>query len=172
MYINHLLSSLAVASVLDLTQASPISNTIEGRQTISDANTPQCSDYCAGTNINESLIHDYVCGDTRLGPKRLPTKLPLNALTDIYNPFGGLCAGQFLAKWFNTTSGYYNYPPDSGYQLDINGNPIGGTITFQVGFLIDRFGSEYGTFVSPAAAPYMQRSLPPSNLDTPPGNPT
>ncbi len=36
---------------------------------------------------------------------------------------------------------------------------------------MDRFGSENGTFVSPAGAPYMQRALPPSNLDTPPSDP-
>ena len=32
---------------------------------------------------------------------------------------------------------------------------------------LDRFGSEYGAFLSPAGAPYSQRALPPSNLDTP-----
>jgi hypothetical protein len=37
--------------------------------------------------------------------------------------------------------------------------------------LMDRFGSEYGSFVSPAGAPYMQRALPPSNLDTPTTDP-
>lgn len=32
---------------------------------------------------------------------------------------------------------------------------------------VDRFGSEYGSFLSPAEAPYDQRALPPSNLDWP-----
>lgn len=172
MKIYYIVSCFAVACTLELTHASPISNILEERTAASDANTKACPDYCAGTNINKSLIHNYVCGDNRLGPKRLPTRLPLDSLTELYERFGGLCPGQFLAKWFNTTSGYYNYPPDSGYQLDINNVPIEGTITLQVGFLLDRFGSEYGTFVSPAAAPYMQRALPPSNLDTPPNNPT
>lgn len=35
---------------------------------------------------------------------------------------------------------------------------------------LDRFGSEYGSFLAPAGAPYSQRALPPSNLDTPAGN--
>jgi hypothetical protein len=144
---------------------------VSTRDATSDANTPQCPSYCAGTLTNQSLIHDYVCGDTRLGPKRLPTHLPLGSLLDIYDQFGSLCPGQFLAKWFNSTSGYYNYPPVDGFQLNTAGSPIEGTITFPVGFLMDRFGSEYGSFVSPAGAPYMQRALPPSNLDTPPTDP-
>jgi len=42
-----------------------------------------------------------------------------------------------------------------------------GTYDLPVGLLVDRFGSEYGNFVSPKAAPYIQRALPPLNLDTP-----
>jgi hypothetical protein len=156
-------------SLFFLANASPLPVSI--RDATSDANTPQCPSFCAGTLTNESLIHDYVCGDTRLGPKRLPTHLPLGSLLDIYDQFGGLCPGQFLAKWFNSTSGYYNYPPVDGFQLNTASAPIEGTITFPVGFLMDRFGSEYGSFVSPAGAPYMQRALPPSNLDTPPADP-
>ena len=38
----------------------------------------------------------------------------------------------------------------------------------EVGTLVDRFGSENGTFVSAADAPYDQRSLPPSSLNTVP----
>jgi hypothetical protein len=41
-----------------------------------------------------------------------------------------------------------------------------------VGLLMDRFGSEYGTFLAPADSPYSQRSLPPQNLDTPETSPT
>jgi hypothetical protein len=141
------------------------------RAAATNANTKQCPSYCAGTNTNQSLIHDYVCGDARLGPKRFPTHLPLDSLLETYDRFGGLCPGQFLAKWFNSTSGYYNYPPIDGFQLNTASAPIEGVITFPVGFLMDRFGSEYGSFVSPAGAPYMQRALPPSNLDTPATDP-
>jgi hypothetical protein len=160
---SRLLSLLLIAT----SHALPL---IE-RDATTDANTPQCPSYCAGTQTNSSLIHTYVCGDTRLGPKRLPTHLPLDSLLETYDRFGGLCPGQFLAKWFNSTSGYYNYPPIDGFQLNTASAPIEGTITFPVGFLIDRFGSEYGSFVSPAGAPYMQRALPPSNLDTDPSDP-
>lgn len=30
--------------------------------------------------------------------------------------------------------------------------------------IVDRFGSDFGTFVAPAGSPYDQRALPPSNL--------
>jgi hypothetical protein len=102
------------------------------RDATSDAYTPQCPSFCTGTLTDESLIHDYVCGDTRLGPKRLPTHLPLGSLLDAYDQFGGLCPGQFLAKWFNFTTGYYNYPPVNGFQLNTAAAPIEGTITFPV----------------------------------------
>jgi len=35
---------------------------------VSNSNTPQCPNYCAGTAYNSSLIKTYVCGDPRLGP--------------------------------------------------------------------------------------------------------
>ncbi|KAL9598538.1 MAG: hypothetical protein Q9219_004440 [cf. Caloplaca sp. 3 TL-2023] len=40
-------------------------------------------------------------------------------------------------------------------------------MTLEPGTRVDRFGSEYGSYISAADAPYSQRSLPPSNLDTP-----
>ena len=132
-----------------------------------DADTPQCLNYCAGTAYNSSLMETYVCGDVRLGPRNLPTGVVLGDLIDSYHRFGNLCPGQFLAKWYNSTAGSYIYPPQDGFQLNTNNSPIEGTITLSVGFQIDRFGSEYGTFTSPRGAPYMQRALPPSNLDTP-----
>jgi hypothetical protein len=165
----HIIRAFQLLSCLIITTAYALPLT--ERDAATDANTKQCPDYCAGTQTNQSLIHVYVCGDARLGPKRLPTHLPLDSLLDIYDRFGGLCPGQFLAKWFNSTSGYYNYPPDNGFQLNTASAPIEGTIAFPVGFLMDRFGSEYGSFVSPASAPYMQRALPPSNLDTPASDP-
>ncbi|KAK0732077.1 hypothetical protein B0H67DRAFT_566612 [Lasiosphaeris hirsuta] len=123
--------------------------------------------YCDGTNYNASLTTEYVCGDFRLGPPKLPEKLPLDSVFTIYERFGGLCPGPFLAAWFNTTTGWWNYPSFAGFSVANDGAPIQGNITLAPGTLIDRFGSEYGTYVSPAAAPYLQRALPPSNLNTP-----
>jgi hypothetical protein len=44
------------------------------------------------------------------------------------------------------------------------GRPIQGNVTLPEETLVDRFGSEWGSFVSPAGAGYAQRALPPSNL--------
>lgn len=44
-----------------------------------------------------------------------------------------------------------------------------GNATLPVGAKLDRFGSEYGSFLSPLGAPYIARALPPSNLNAEPG---
>ncbi|KAL2130595.1 hypothetical protein VTI74DRAFT_6194 [Chaetomium olivicolor] len=146
-------------------------------------NTPR---YCAGTNYTLSLTSTFLCGDSRLGPTRLPLfsdDLPiapvLAAALFGYDRFGGLCPGEFVKRWFNETTGWWNYPPQNGFSLGGLGagngtgenandggqkKAIQGNVTLPVDALLDRFGSEYGTFVSPAGAPYAQRALPPSNL--------
>lgn len=139
----------SVLSLLALASSAPISEPLTIRQAFDTSNTPACPNFCAGTAYNSTLVHTYVCGDARLGPKRLPSRIVLSRLVYDYDRFGGLCPGQFLEKWFNTTSGYYNYPPDSGFQLTTSNAPIEGTITLPVGFEMDRFGSEYGRFVAP-----------------------
>lgn len=53
--------------------------------------------------------------------------------------------------------------------IDTESQPILGNATLAVGAKLDRFGSEYGTFLSPLGAPYIQRALPPSNLNAAPG---
>ncbi|KAH8884372.1 hypothetical protein GQ53DRAFT_880125 [Thozetella sp. PMI_491] len=138
----------------------------------SKCGTPKPKDYCAGTKYNQSLANEYVCGDSRLGPVKLPQKLPLDPVLDIYDRFGGLCPGAFLEAWFNNTSGWWHYPPQDGFSIDADGHPIKADLVLPVGTLIDRFGSEYGAYTSPAAAPYMQRALPPSSLDTPQSDPS
>jgi len=145
---------LSALAFLALANSAPLADLVNPRHWVSTANTKACPDYCAGTNNSVLLIQDYVCGDERLGPKRLPTKEPIRALIERYNRFGNLCPGQFLAKWYNTTSKSYNYPEFSGFQLNTGGLPIDGNITFPVGFLMDRFGGENGTYVAPVGTPY------------------
>lgn len=132
----------------------------------------QCTD-CAGTDYNVTLLDTYVCGDWRLGPKKLPDMPPLESLVETYDRFGGLCPGEYLESWWNSTT--WRYPEQDGFSLDYTndpkGHPIDGNLTLPVNTLIDRFGKETGAFFSPASAPYMQRALPPSNLDTPQDNP-
>lgn len=137
-----------------------------------DCGPPNSPRYCEGTNYTESLVDTYLCGDSRLGPTKLPRPgdggaageaVLANALF-LYDRLGGLCPGAFIAKWFNFTSGWWDYPADNGFALTPDGKPIAGNLTLARGTLIDRFGGEGGNYVGPAGAPYMQRSLPPSNL--------
>ncbi|KAF8930740.1 hypothetical protein EDD21DRAFT_384312 [Dissophora ornata] len=159
--------ALLVCSIL-VVSASPVAKrevpNTEGF--VAENNNKKCHDLCKDVvPVNSSY---YLCHDARLGPKELPTHFPLDDITHPYDRLGGLCAAEFLSKW--TIKGSYTYPPKDGFQLDINANPIEGRMTLVVGMLLDRFGSEYGAYLSPAEAPYPQRALPPSNLDTPPDN--
>ncbi|KAK4161549.1 hypothetical protein QBC43DRAFT_323516 [Cladorrhinum sp. PSN259] len=157
-----------ILSAASLAAATPINLEIfKSSPACGVKNTPT---YCAGTGYNVSQIGKYVCGDSRLGPQFLPQVDPvLSPLFDIYDRFGGLCPGQFLEAWFNTTARWWNYPEQSGFATTDDKVPIQGNTTLPVGTLIDRFGGETGNFVAPAGAPYMQRSLPPSNLNPPEG---
>jgi len=125
--------------------------------------------YCQGTWQNDT---NYFCGDTRLGPVVLPTKLPLGTILAEYHRLGGLCPGEFIKKWWSDAKRDWIYPDDDGFQLDISSKPIKGQQELPVGLLIDRFGYESGKFLAPADSPYTQRSLPPRNLDTPTTDPT
>lgn len=85
-----------------------------------------------------------------------------------YGRFGTLCPAEFLTKWAGSTesSDSYEYPPSNGFVVTNTGAPILGNTTLPVGQKLDRFGSEYGSFLAPLGAPYIERSLPPSNLNT------
>ncbi|KAF4983617.1 hypothetical protein FZEAL_1026 [Fusarium zealandicum] len=125
---------------------------------------------CTGTRNGGAESAPYICRDSRLGPRVLPRRLPLGTLMADYNRLGGLPPGAFLQKWTDE-QGDYKYPPQNGFQLDERGNAINGTMLLEPETLVDRFGSEYGSFISAAAAPYSQRALPPSNLATNPDAP-
>lgn len=152
-------------------QAAPLSDRMDRCQ----CTTETLPDYCAGTDYNVTLLDTYVCGDWRLGPVKLPAMPPLEPLLETYDRFGGLCPGVYLESWWNSTAWGWNYPEQDGFSLDYTndpkGRPIDGNLTLPVNTMIDRFGKETGAFFSPAAAPYMQRALPPSNLDTPQDDP-
>lgn len=86
----------------------------------------------------------YLCSDRRLGPKRLPRRLPLGSFVASYDRLGGSkTPAEFLRLWTGP-DGSYKYPPQNGFQLDVNGNAINGSLQLEVGTLLDRFGSEYG----------------------------
>jgi hypothetical protein len=117
----------------------------------------------------------YVCGDKRLGPIVLPRIFPLSCELGPdsgYRRFGGLCPGEFLATYTNASTGQYIYPPMEGFQIDTTGKAIISSISLEAGTLVDRFGRENGTYMSPGEAPFAQRSLPPVQLnDAPPEYP-
>ncbi|XHG05011.1 hypothetical protein AWENTII_008263 [Aspergillus wentii] len=102
-------------------------------------------DPCAGITFQNKT---YVCGDPRLGPVNLPKNFPLSTELQTYSRFGDLCPYEFLEKWATDIA------------------PVLGNISLKVGQKVDRFGSEFGTFLAVLGAPYIERALPPSNLDT------
>ncbi|KAF2463731.1 uncharacterized protein BDR25DRAFT_319755 [Lindgomyces ingoldianus] len=136
-----------------------------------DLDPTHCPSFCAGTN-SSSDPNLYVCGDPRLGPVVLPTSLPLEGIAgadSTYHRFGGLCPGNFLATYTDNKTGQFVYPPFNGFSLSTSGQPIIANMTLTTGTFLDRFGSEFGTFMSPGGAPYAQRALPPTNLNAAPG---
>jgi Tuberculosis necrotizing toxin len=118
-------------------------------------------DPCKGITFSNA---SYVCGNSLLGPVKLPTKFPLSTELRTYYRFGDLCPYEFLQKW--APSGSYIYPNASGFVIGTNNAAIQGNTTLPVGQKLDRFGSEYGAFLAPLGAPYIERALPPTNLDT------
>ena len=174
MKLTHLLPAL-----LTLLTATPTTTTAQETSggSCGRRNTPR---YCQNTNYTASLLQTYLCGDSRLGPTHLPSRvddLPVAPVLATalygYDRFGGLCPGEFINQWFDNEAGWWRYPPQDGFAVaDPEGGPqagrpgrvISGNVTLKEETLLDRFGSEYGSFVSPAGAPYAQRALPPSNL--------
>jgi hypothetical protein len=112
---------------------------------------------------------DFFSGDRRLGPAALPKAGRVGSELAGYQRTGGLAASDFLAEYYDSTlyggAGGWIYPPQNGYQLKGDGTPIEYHKTLRPGRELDRYGSEYGAFLSPAGAPYSARAIPPSNLD-------
>ncbi|MEZ0112090.1 hypothetical protein ABH920_006109 [Catenulispora sp. EB89] len=123
-------------------------------------------------NLAESCSSDFFDGDPRLGPNTLPVWGPVGFELIGYRRTGNLPASQFLATYYNPAanggSGGWNYPPDNGYVIAPNGQPLEFQLTVSPGTDMDRFGSEYGSFLAPAGLPYAARSIPPQSLDSNP----
>ncbi|QMU76410.1 TNT domain-containing protein [Streptacidiphilus sp. PB12-B1b] len=108
-------------------------------------------------------------GDSRLGPQQLPVFGPVGAELFGYHRSGDLTDAQLLAQYYSPTANGgapgWIYPPDNGYVIAGDGKPIETTQTLRPGQDIDRYGSEYGSFLAPAGLSYGARSIPPSSLD-------
>ncbi|MFE5211392.1 TNT domain-containing protein [Streptomyces sp. NPDC056600] len=110
-------------------------------------------------------------GDARLGPANLPdpAEPPVGPLLRGYHRTGGLSARDFLAAYWKedgpSGSGGWKYPPNDGF-AEVNGEVDKQVETLEPGAELDRFGSEYGSYLAPAGDPYAKRALPPQNLNT------
>ena len=122
-------------------------------------------DPCASpVNYDAALVGTYVCGDSRLGPTDISAVTApyatIEDLFDSYTRLGSYCASSYIKEFWDATTSSWIYPPNNGFAVDTNGNPIMATVTLPAGTWLDRFGSDYGSFLSPYASPYDQRALP------------
>ena len=114
----------------------------------------------------------YLDNNYLLGPQQLPLlgRVGLELLG--YHRSGDLTDAQLLAQYYSPTANNgspgWIYPPDNGYAIAPNGRPIELTQTLPAGQDIDRYGSEYGSFLAPEGESYASRSIPPSSLDSTP----
>ncbi|KAJ7740605.1 hypothetical protein B0H16DRAFT_1694247 [Mycena metata] len=160
------LASFVVASYTLLPTISQVgavrhANTSTQANDAASVEAPPAKCDCSGATSDSSDTAS-LCGDSRLGPANLPATGSLGDLLKNYDPLGGLCPGEFLAKW--TSGTHFQYPPSDGFQLSNTGSPIEGSTTLAQGILIDRFGKPTGRFLAPAYTPFGQRALPPKSL--------
>jgi hypothetical protein len=118
----------------------------------------------AATKRTACSAADYQ-GDARLGPKRLPNSGPLRTVLRGYSRFDGMTAKGYLAKYYDDAGKTWRYPPQGGYLLTPEGAPVKLQLTVFAGQRIDRFGSEFGSYLSPEGTPYGARGIPPQSLD-------
>lgn len=103
--------------------------------------------------------------DARLGPKRLPDAGPLGRVLRGYERFAGMSARRYLRRYYDAAAKSWRYPPQGGYQLTPDGRPVRMQLTLFAGQRVDRFGSDFGGYLSPEGTPYAARAIPPQSLD-------
>ena len=107
--------------------------------------------------------------DARLGPKRVPNAGPVARLLRGWQRLAGFSPSGYLRLFYDAVAKSWRYPPQGGYQLTPLGVPVVGPATLIEGQLVDRFGSEGGTYLSPQGTPYGARGIPPESLNPFPG---
>jgi hypothetical protein len=126
----------------------------------------------AAANSSDQCSAAYHNDDARLGPATLPSTGKVGFELIGYRRTGGMNTADFLAKYYDPTgnggAGGWIYPPKNGYVLTPDGTPIEWHQTLPPGQDIDRFGSEYGSFLAPEYLPYAGRAIPPQSLDSNP----
>lgn len=101
-----------------------------------------------------------------LGPDPLPVDHPVGPLLPGYQRFGELTPSEFLTKYRSGNT--WTYPPADGF-LVLFDHPIRFALTLRPGSRVDRFGYPGGAYLAPARTLFLQRALPPQNLNTPTG---
>ncbi|ANN19335.1 hypothetical protein SD37_29450 [Amycolatopsis orientalis] len=135
-------------------------------QTAAAQTTAQTGAAQAGslTECSEADHH----GDKRLGPEKLPVLGDVGFQLIGYRRTGTLTEQRFLDTYYDPAVSSWRYPPKNGYVLRPDGTPIQYVITLTPGKRIDRYGSEYGSFLAPKGSPYASRATPPQSLDSAP----
>ena len=108
-------------------------------------------------------------GNRLLGPKRLPNAGPVARLLRGWKRLAGFSPRGYLRLFYDRAAKSWRYPPAGGYQRTPLGVPVVGPVSLIEGQLIDRFGSEGGTYLSPQGTPYAARGIPPESLNPFPG---
>ena len=114
------------------------------------------------TTCSKADLH----GDARLGPKRLPNAGPLATVLAGYKRLAGMTAKGYLRTYYDSAGKTWRYPPQGGYQVTPEGQPVKMQLALFAGQRIDRFGSEFGGYLSPEGTPYGARGIPPQSLDS------
>ncbi len=122
----------------------------------------------SAVSTSQCSVEDYN-GDPRLGPAVLPTTGSVGQELIRYDRFAGLTPQQFINTYWDPTanggSGGWRYPPANGFAIGPTGDPIEVPMPLRTGQRIDRYGSEFGSFLAPSGIPYAQRAIPPQSLD-------
>ena len=105
-------------------------------------------------------------GDARLGPKRLPNAGPLGRVLAGYRRLAGMTAKGYLSTFYDTAGATWRYPPQGGYQVTPEGLAVKSQTWLFGGQRVDRFGSEFGGYLSPEGTPFGARGIPPQSLDS------
>lgn len=123
----------------------------------------------SSTTVRHEACTGELLGDARLGPNWMPNRdrAPVGPLLKGYKRTGSLSPSAFLKKYWEgpADTGSWKYPPNDGF-AEVNGETDKEPAKLRPGQRLDRFGSEYGSYLAPAGDAYAERALPPQNLNT------
>ena len=169
MKISKLTAVLAVAVVLPLGFGAQSAGAAVGSAAVGSPTAGPAVAAKAPAGVLTECSATYYNGDYRLGPSQLPVLGLVGFELIGYRRSGDLTDAQLLAQYYDSSASSWIYPPDNGYVI-VNGQPIEYVTTLVPGQDIDRYGSEYGSFLAPTGLPYAARSIPPQSLDSTPAS--